>query len=158
MSRFHFLLPSVFCLLVLAACDCDDWDDCGCAPPPPPAPRPVSILVEVYDPVTNGVWENVLVRIVEADQEWSGCTCVSPTPTFFATDRFGQVFLDEYLLAWAQVGFVEDPIGRALLRPGSREDQATVVLEISAPGFTTVIVEVPLSWSAPDVFVEVPFS
>ena len=47
--------------------------------------RLTSILVEVYDPVTNLAWENVSVRIVEADQEWSGCTCVcllytSPSP------------------------------------------------------------------------------
>ncbi|MCK5945541.1 MAG: hypothetical protein KAI24_26360, partial [Planctomycetes bacterium] len=41
-------------------------------------PRLTSILVEVYDPNTNLAWENVSVRVVEADQEWSGCTCVSP--------------------------------------------------------------------------------
>jgi hypothetical protein len=42
---------------------------------------------------------------------------------------------------------------------GSRafEDDATVLLEISAPGFVPVYVDVPLSWSVPDVFVEVPF-
>jgi hypothetical protein len=32
-----------------------------------------------------------------------------------------------------------------------------VLLEISAPGFVPVYVDVPLSWSVPDVFVEVPF-
>ncbi|MEO6597965.1 MAG: hypothetical protein ABIP94_24745 [Planctomycetota bacterium] len=120
-------------------------------------PRLVSILVEVYDPVTNYVWENVSVRIVEADQEWSGCTCASPYEDWYLTDSSGRVLLDEYLLADAQVGFMEDADGRAILGSGLGEDQATVVLEIDALGFVPVIVEVPLRWSRPDVLVEVPF-
>lgn len=121
------------------------------------SPRLVSILVEVYDPVTNLVWENVSVRIVEADQEWSQCTCVSPYVDWYLTDQTGRVLLDEYLLADADVGFLEDGKGRAVLGPRRDEDQATVVLEIDALGFVPVIVEVPLSWDQPDVFVEVPF-
>jgi hypothetical protein len=145
---------SLFALLVLVACDCDDPP-----PPPPPAPRPVSILVEVFDPVTNFVWENVAVRIVEADQEWSNCTCVSPRADYYLTDVNGQVLLDEVLLAHAEVGFRLDGTGRAaLIWPGAHEDDATVVIEVSAEGFTAVVVEVPLSWSTPDMFVEVPFN
>jgi hypothetical protein len=121
-------------------------------------PRPVSILVEVYDPVTNYVWQNVGVRIVEADQEWSGCTCVNPRVEWFLTDSRGEVLLDEFTLAAAQVGFVVDRNGRAVLGSRSFEDEATVVLEIDALGYTPVIVEVPLSWSVPDVFVSVPFN
>jgi hypothetical protein len=120
-------------------------------------PRPVSILVEVYDPQTNLLWENVSVRIVEADQEWSRCTCSSPYEDWFLTDSRGQVLLDEYQLAFAEVGFQEDAAGRALLGPRSDEDEALVVLEIDALGFTPVIVEVPLRWDTPDVLVEVPF-
>lgn len=120
-------------------------------------PRLVSILVEVYDPVSNFVWENVSVRIVEADQEWSQCTCTSPYEDWLLTDATGRVYFDEYALAAARVGFLQDLDGRAILGSASHEDQATVVLEIDALGFSPVIVEVPLSWDVPDVFVEVPF-
>jgi hypothetical protein len=120
-------------------------------------PRPVSILVEVYDPLTNFVWENVSVRIVEADQEWSGSTWINPRVEWFLTNRFGQVFFDEFDLARAQVGFRVDGAGRAVLGSGQNEDQATVVLEVAAEGFVSVIVEVPLRWNRGDVFVEVPF-
>lgn len=122
------------------------------------SPRLVSILVEVYDPVTNLVWENVSVRVVEADQEWSQCTCISPFADWLLTDATGRVLLDEFLLADAEVGFQEDIDGRAILGPHRDEDEATVVLEIDALGFTPVIVEVPLRWDTPDVFVEVPFN
>jgi hypothetical protein len=121
------------------------------------SPRLVSILVEVYDPATNLVWENVSVRVVEADQEWSQCTCVSPFVDWYLTDNTGRVLLDEFVLADADVGFLEDGSGRAVLGPRRDEDQATVVLQVDALGFVPVIVEVPLSWDQPDVFVEVPF-
>lgn len=121
-------------------------------------PRLVSVLVEVYDPVTNLAWENVSVRIIEVDQEWSGCTCVNPIPDdWFLTDNSGRVLLDEYLLGDTGVGFLEDGTGAAVLDPEFDRDEATVVLEIDAVGFAPVIVEVPISWADPDVFVEVPF-
>lgn len=121
-------------------------------------PRPVSIQVEVYDPTTNYVWENVSVRIVEADQEWSNTTYTNPIVEWYLTDRDGLVYFDEYLLAAADVGFPEDSSGAALIGPRSFEDEATVVLEVDAVGFTPVFVEVPLSWDRPDVFVSVPFN
>ena len=120
-------------------------------------PRLVSILVEVFDPDTNLVWEGVSVRVVEADQEWSGCTCVSPFLDFYDTDSTGRVLIDEFILADADVGFLTDDLGAAVLGPRFDEDEATVVLEIDAVGFAPVIVEVPVSWDQPDVFVEVPF-
>jgi hypothetical protein len=120
-------------------------------------PRLVSVLVEVYDPVTNLAWEDVSVRIVASDQEWSGCTCQSPYNDWFLTDSAGRVLLDEYLLAGAEVGFIEDSTGAAVLPPEFDQDEATLVLEIDAVGFSPVIVEVPISWADPDVFVEVPF-
>lgn len=143
--------------LCLAACCWDDDDDCGCVEPPP-SPRLVSILVEVYDPVTNFVWENVGVRVVEADQEWSGLTYVSPFLDGYLTDATGRVLLDEFVLGDARVGFLEDGQGRAVLNAPADQDQALVVLEVFAEGFVSVIVEVPLSWAEPDVFVEVPFN
>jgi len=120
-------------------------------------PRLTSILVEVYDPNTNLAWENVSVRVVESDQEWSGCTCVSPYLDWFLTDSTGRVLIDEYILADAEVGFLEDNTGAAILSPAFDEDEALVVLEIDAVGFAPVYVEVPLTWDQPDVFVEVPF-
>jgi hypothetical protein len=149
--------PKALLTLVLAwtLAACHDDDSCDCVPEEPP--RLVSILVEVYDPVTNFVWENVAVRVVEADQEWSQCTCVSPFVDGYLTDSTGRVLFDEYLLADADVGFLEDDLGRAILGSRRDADQATVVLEVYADGFVPVIVEVPLSWDQPDVFVEVPF-
>ncbi len=123
----------------------------------PAEPRPVSIEVEVYDPYTNLVWENVSVRVVESYQEWSGCTCVSPWLDWFLTDASGRVFLDEYVLADAEVGFLEDGSGRAILDPYRDDDEAVVLLEIDAVGFVPVYVEVTLRWDQPDVLVEVPF-
>src|SRR5262245_58164122 len=123
-----------------------------------PAPRPVSILVEVFDPITNFVWENVSVRVAEADQEWSGLTHTSPIEDWHLTDHSGQVLLDEFEVAFADVGFIEDGQGRAVLGPRSFEDTATVVIEVDAIGFTPKFFEIPLSWSQPDVFVQVPFN
>ena len=78
-------------LLLLSACwdDDDDCDHCH------DQPRPVSIEVEVYDPITQFVWEGVTVRIVEADQEWSGLTYVAQDPITFVTGTNGRVFFDE---------------------------------------------------------------
>ncbi len=126
-------------------------------PPPPPA-RPVSILVEVYDPVTNFVWQDVSVRVVESFQEWSGVVYPSPFFDIYLTDATGRVFLDEYQLAFVEVGFVEDGNDRAMLSSDLAQDEAVVTLEISGAGFVPVYVDVPLSWSQPDVFVEVPFN
>ena len=117
----------------------------------------MSILVEVYDTNTNFAWQGASVRIVEADLEWSGDTWASPYQDYYLTDANGRVLLDEFLLADAAVGFYEDQNGAAVLSPASSEDEATVVIEVSGDGFQSVYVEVPLRWSQPDVFVEVPF-
>lgn len=143
--------------LLLPLCACGGHEDHHPAPPVL-SPRPVSVLVEVYDPVTNFVWENVSVRVVEVRHEWSGCTCTNAYVDWYLTDAAGRVFFDEYFLAASGVGFLEDGAGRAVLHPDLWEDEATVVLEVDAVGFTPVIVEVPLQWDVPDVFVEIPFS
>ncbi len=150
--RPHLLLL-LFSTLLLAACGSRSRRATVVVEPP----RLTSILVEVYDPFTNLAWENVSVRVVEADQEWSGCTCVSPYLDWYSTDTFGRVLLDEYVLADAGVGFVEDGFGAAILGSAYDEDEALVVLEIDALGFAPLIVEVPVSWAEPDVFIEVPF-
>ncbi len=121
-------------------------------------PEPVAIRVEVYDPVTAGVWEGVGVRIVQADQEWSGCTCVSPyTDSFELTDRAGLVDFNCWDIASYEVGFPLDAAGRAVLGHHPAGDQATVTLEIWAPGYRSVFVDVDLSWHDPYVSVSVPF-
>ena len=149
----RFQYPTLLLVLLLAACDSGRRSNAIVVQPA----RLVSVLVEVYDPITNLAWENVSVRIVEADQEWSSCTCVSPYLDWFLTDGSGRVLLDEYRLADAEVGFLEESSGAAILEPGLNDDEALVVLEIDAVGFAPVIVEVPVSWADADVVVEVPF-
>ncbi|MFM1873917.1 MAG: hypothetical protein RL398_3339 [Planctomycetota bacterium] len=149
--------PYAALLSLVALAACGHRHDHAHVVPAPPPPRPVSILVEVYDPITNFVWENVSVRIVESEQEWSQCTCVSPYLDWRLTDSSGRVYFDEYDLALADVGFVEDVGGRALLHADEWQDEATVWLEIDAVGFTPILVPVHLRWSSPDVYVEVPF-
>ena len=124
---------------------------------PPPNPVPVEVEIEVYDPVTNGVWENVGVRVVSAWNEWSDCECASPTVQYLLTDSFGLVYFSPYYLAAAEVGFTEDVNGRAVLGPDPAVDEAVVRLEVYADGFTPVIVDVPLSWEEPYGFASVPF-
>ena len=62
-------------------------------PPEHRTPRLVSIEVEVYDPVTNQVWQDVGVRIVEAEQEWARRTFVNNDPdAWYLTDENGVVY------------------------------------------------------------------
>ena len=61
-------------------------------------------------------------------------------------------------LANARIGFVEDNLGNALLEPELNRDEAWVLVEVSAPGFPTVLMDVPLSWDDNDVFVSIPFA
>lgn len=156
MNRRTLALSS--CLFaLLSACGGGGGRRANVQVPPSPA-RPVSILVEVYDPVTNFVWQDVSVRVVESYQEWAAVTFPSPYADIYLTDATGRVFLDEYQLAFVEVGFVEDGNDRAMLSSDLAQDEAVVTLEISGNGFVPVYVDVPLSWNQPDVFVEVPFN
>ena len=78
---------------------------------------PVTIEVEVYDPVTNYVWENVGVRLVQADQEWSGCTCTNPDRNdWYYTDEFGVAFFSPRDIADADIGFqLDDALDKAVI-------------------------------------------
>ena len=150
---FQRALVAVLLLLSLSACS-----DCCTTVVREPAPRAVELEIEVYDPFTGGVWEGVGVRVVQANQEWSGCVCVSPYANDFAlTDRTGLIYFSPFALAAAEVGFVEDGAGQAVLYPDVFEDEADLVLEVWAPGFDPVFVEVPLSYGQPYRFVSVPF-
>ena len=119
--------------------------------------RLVSIDVEVYDPNTGFVWENVGVRIVNSEQEWSGLVLVNPVEDWYFADEFGTVLFDSDDLAIADVGFLLDGFDRAVLSPDGLEDEAIVLLEVYAPGLGSVFVDVDLSWDEPRVFVEIPY-
>ena len=125
---------------------------------PAPLPREVFLEIEVYDPVTNFVWEGVDVRIVEGALEWSGLTIRNPDPNaWYVTDSFGTVLFDPIDVADARIGFVEDNFGNALLEPDFDRDEAWVLVEVHAPGFPTVLMDVQLTWDANDVFISIPF-
>ncbi|MGA1608012.1 MAG: hypothetical protein ACO4CT_13595, partial [Planctomycetota bacterium] len=100
----------------------------------------MELEIEVYDPFTGGVWEGVGVRVVQADQEWSGCVCVSPYANDFAlTDRTGLAYFSPFALAAAEVGFVEDAAGRAVLYSGAFEND-----QITEPGLEILRDEIAL--------------
>lgn len=148
------VLPVLF---GLSAC-CNTCDDDYYYYAPPPEPRPVEMEVEVYDPVSGGVWENVGVRIVQADQEWNSCTCVSPlVDEFELTSVNGLVYFSPYALAFYDVGFALDSAGKAVLGPDLENDEASVLIEVFADGFDSVFAQVDLSWEQPYAFVSVPF-
>ncbi|MHC4077050.1 MAG: hypothetical protein ACYST0_01270 [Planctomycetota bacterium] len=120
--------------------------------------RPVAIEVEVYDPTTNFVWENVGVRLVQADQEWSGCICSNPDrEDWYYTDKFGTVFFSPKDIADADIGFKVDESNQAVISQHRDEDQATVLLEVWSKGFRPVLWEVKLTYDKNDVFVSIPF-
>lgn len=104
--RLPRLLPAAALLTLLPLAGCIEEEDCGCYYEP--VPELVTVEVEVYDPVTNLVWENVGVRIVSAWQEWANATYTNPVVVYELTDQTGVVFLDSYDLAVANV-----EIGRA---------------------------------------------
>jgi hypothetical protein len=97
------------------------------------------------------------VRVLDAYQEWADQVYTSPFQDVFVTDLDGLVFLDEYILAWQDVGFREDGNGRALLYPGAFEDEADVLVEVDADGFPPVLYQIFLRWDGPDVYVGLPF-
>ncbi len=118
--------------------------------------RPVAIEVEIYDPTTNFVWENVAVRIVEAEVDGAGIGYANIIPDhWFFSDQNGLVYLDSFVFADAQIGFLINGAGQAVLEFA---EGARVVLQVDALGFTSVFVEVLLSWDQPQVFVSVPFN
>ncbi len=120
--------------------------------------EPVSIEIEVYDPTTGYVWQDVSVRIIEVDHEWSGSIRPNPTKNdYYYTDKFGVVFFSPELLAVSDLGFLEDDRGRAVLSPDYLEDEASVLVEISAPGLGRVYERIEISWDYPRVFIQVPF-
>ncbi len=153
--RKQLCLLSLFAALLSAA-------SCGGrrrAPDPVLPVHFVSVEVEVYDPATNLVWEGVEVRIAEAELEWSGLILANPDPNdFYLSDAFGTVLFTEHEIAFADVGFVEDGFGRAVLEPEFDRDEAIVTIELAAPGFPVVYADVLLTWDESDVFVSIPFA
>ncbi len=120
--------------------------------------RPVTIEVEVYDPVTNYVWENVGVRLVQASQEWSSCICTNPDRDgWFYTDEFGVAFFSPQDIADADIGFKLDELDQAVISRHRDEDEAIVLLEVWAKDHKPVLWEVKLTYDKNDVFVSIPF-
>lgn len=122
------------------------------------SPRPVTLQVEVYDPATNFVWQGLGISVIEADHEWSGCKCSAAQDIVVYTDDVGTAFFSSTLLADVEVGFREDLYSRAVLGPGSDEDEVVITIEVGDPSLGYVYFDVPIDFSKPEVFVSVPFS
>lgn len=149
-------LPLALVLFSLLAAGCTG--DTVVVARPAPSAVPVEIEVEVYDPASGGVWQDVGVRVVESWQEWSGLRLGTTRPDLFVlTDRNGLVYLSPQLLADYDVGFGEDALGRAIVGPQYDRDEAVVLIEVFAPGFASRLVEVQVDWDQPYTFVSVPF-
>ncbi|MEO0479131.1 MAG: hypothetical protein AAF196_06590 [Planctomycetota bacterium] len=119
---------------------------------------PVSVEVEVFDPVTNGVWIDACIRVVEAYFEDGDVIVATGRPDLiFKTDLDGRVFLSAFDLADAEVGFFETFAGEAYLESGFFADEAIVTVEVSGAGFPTVRRDVALSFDFPDGFVAIPW-
>ena len=127
-------------------------------PDPVAVSRPVSLEIEVYDPTTGYVWEDVSVRIIEVEHEWSNRIIENPFQNdYYLTDSFGVVYYSPELLAQTEIGFLEDGRGRAVLEPDFSEDEASILIEISAPGLGVVFERIDIDWEQPDVFIQIPF-
>ena len=119
--------------------------------------RLTSLEVEVYDPLSNYVWENMAVRVVQVEHEWSGFVVVNPiVDDWFYTDSFGVVFFGSDLLGASGFGFLTDTFGRAVMSPDIFEDEAIVLLEIF-DGFGSLFYEVDMTWDNPRVLAQVAF-
>ncbi|HLU39007.1 MAG TPA: hypothetical protein VK081_06455 [Planctomycetota bacterium] len=146
---------SILAILAVTAAACSSRRTVVITPKPP---RYVEIEVEVYDPKTNGVWQGVGVRPVEAYHEWSRRTVPAGDPDLWLfTDETGRVLFDSAFLGDADLGFLEDQAGLAIIESDRDLDEAFVLLEIDALGFDRVFVDVPISWHQPSVLVSVPF-
>ena len=158
MKRLYALLPVL--LVSVAACSSRTKETVIVqAPAVIKVERRAGLDIEVYDPVTGYIWEDVGVRIVEASHEWSGCICPTPlVDDFYYTDTQGLVLFDSVDLAHASVGFQLDPNGHAVMFPHEEEDEAIVVVEIWAPGMTSVFYEIDISWDDPFPVISLEFN
>lgn len=92
-------------------------------------------------------WEGVEVRIVEAWNEWSACVCKGREPwSVDFTDRDGQVIFGPKALAYAELGFQEEPGGVAVLGSRSHDDEAVLKLLVGHDKLGWVKFDVPLTY------------
>jgi hypothetical protein len=112
--------------------------------------RPVGLTVEVRDGVGGGLLSGATIELIEVEHEWSGCVCVSPYEVFGITDGSGQVRFEPEDFADAEVGFLEDRVGRAILRGRPDQDEAIVTVLVTRPGYHDDVVPVLLTNSRPD--------
>lgn len=137
---------------------CGGSRTCCATVTPAPVVVPAEIEIEVYDPVTGGIWIDACVRVVESYQEWSNQTYLTGNPgLIFKTDVNGLAYLSPIDLADAAVGFPIDAAGQALLGIDFDEDEADVRLEISGAGFPTIFVDVTVCYDAPYQFLSIPW-
>ncbi len=153
-SRF----PTSLVVLACLSTGCHHGSSHGADPVRFEHDRPVTIEVEVYDPETNYVWQDVGVRLVQASQEWSGCVCTNPNrQDWYYTDDLGVAFFSPADIADADIGFRVDELGQAVISMHRDENEAIVLLEVWAEGFKPVLWQVEMTGEKSEVFVSIPF-
>lgn len=119
--------------------------------------KPVSLLITVVD--ENGfAWEGMVVRILEAWNEWSDDyrEGVDPWATLETDDR-GSVFFDSEDISSARLGFLEDPEGIATLSSKFDRNEAEFTIEVGHPTLGWIEVQVPVHYKSTHLDVEIEF-
>lgn len=138
-SLLVFALPLL--TAILASCHSgEEW----------PPSKAVGLTAEVRDGTSGGLLSGAKITLVEVEHEWSACVCKSPFDVFGITDQTGQVRFEPEDFAAAEVGFLEDGHGRAVLQGHPNKDEAIVVLVVTRTGYRDELVKILLSNAQPD--------
>ena len=76
---------------------------------------------------------------------------------WYVTGRDGTIEFTPKLLGMTNVGFFEDPFGRAVMSPDLDQDEAIVLIEVYGEGLGSAFWEIDISWDRPEVYAEIPF-
>ncbi|HMQ23782.1 MAG TPA: hypothetical protein PKE00_14915 [Planctomycetota bacterium] len=134
-------------LLLLGACH--RWHDHDC--------KPVSLSITVVDS-KNAVWQGMTVRLLEAWNEWSDDRRQGKDPwATLKTDDRGVVYFNSEDIASAELGFLEEPKGIAVLHSDRWRNEAVFTVEVGDDTLGWIEVEIPVRFPATHLDVEIEF-